>query len=123
MGQYSARVRFIIPDNATWADALQFGTDGDTTWSFTGQNFRMDIKGDREDTAALLSLTSGAGEIVVDDADTRVLHFDVPEATIQAALVPGCYLYDFVMIDDGDSTIRVTLMHGTIEVVHGITGG
>lgn len=118
-----ARVDLLIFDNVTFEDAFQYGVTGDTTWSFTGQNFRMDIKGSEEDTTFLLSLTSGAGEIVVDDAVTRVLHFNVPEATISAALTPGEYVYDLVMYDGSTPAVRVGLMRGTLCVVHGITGG
>lgn len=118
----SAHVRIKVPDNATFEDAFKFGTDGDTTWSFTGQKFRMDVKGNREDASPLISFTSDAGQIVVDNAVTRVLHFNVPDATLRAALVPGRYLFDFIMYDTSNPAVRVALMHGTFEMTHGITG-
>lgn len=118
-----ARVDLLIFDNVTFEDAFQFGTTGDTSWSFTGQNFRMDIKGSPDDAAALLSITSGAGEIVVDDAVQRILHFNVPEATLTAALTPGDYVYDLIMYDGSTPAVRVGLMRGSICVAHGISGG
>lgn len=118
-----ARVDLLIFDNVTFEDAFQFGTTGDTSWSFTGQNFRMDIKGSPDDAAALLSITSGAGEIVVDDAVQRILHFNVPEATLTAALTPGDYVYDLIMYDNSTPAVRVGLMRGCLTVCHGISGG
>ena len=118
-----ARVDLLIFDNLTFEDAFQYGVAGDTTWSFTGQNFRMDIKGSEEDNTFLLSLTSGAGQIVVDDAVNRVLHFNVPETIISAALTPGEYVYDLVMYDGSTPAVRVGLMRGRLCVSHGITGG
>lgn len=100
-----------------------FGVPGDTTWSFTGQSFRLDVKEDRLSPTPLLSLSSTAGTIVVDDAVQRVLNFNVPEATLQATLVPGEYWYDLVMQDTSSPPIRVVLMKGKVKVQLGITGG
>jgi hypothetical protein len=119
----SAHVDIYAADNATLTDAIQFGTSGDTSWSFTGQSFRMDIKANVDDAAALLSLTSDAGEIVVDNVTTRLLHFDVPEATLTAALAPGEYVYDFIMYDASTPAVRIPLMHGKFFLEHGVTGG
>lgn len=118
----SSRVDIAIQDNATWQDAFQFGTVGDTTWSFTGQVFRLDIKASRDDVAALLSLTSGAGQIVVDDVVQRVLHMNVPESTL-TVLPAAEYVYELMMLDASSPTVRVPLMHGDITVSHGVTGG
>lgn len=70
-----------------------------------------------------MSITSTAGQIVVDDYQNRVLHFNVPETVIQASLVPGVYVYDFIMNDNSNPTVRVQLMHGLIRVTEGVTGG
>lgn len=118
----SAPVRIKIPDNATFADAFQFGNVGDLTWSFTGKSFRMDIKGNKEDLVPRLSLTSGAGQIIVDDPINRILHFNVQDVVLRTALVPGKYFHDFVMIDGSVPPIRVVLMHGSFEFAHGVTG-
>ena len=116
-----ARVDFEIYNNATWQDAIQFGTPGDTTWSLTGQSFRCDIKADKLGSA-LLSLTSGAGQIVVDDVVQRIVNFNVSEATL-GALIVGEYYYDFVMQDTSSPPIRVILMNGHLKVLLGISGG
>lgn len=118
-----ARVDLLVFDNTTFEDAFQFGVSGDTSWSFTGQNFRMDVKGTSDDATPLLTLTSAAGQIVVDDAINRVLHFNVPETTIQGSLTPGEYEYDLIMYDGSTPPVRVGLMRGTLCVAHGITGG
>ncbi|SRR5260221_4854733 len=120
--QTSAKVRIETPDNVTFEDGFQFGDPLDTTWSLTGQSFRMDIKGSKEDTVPKLSLTSGAGQIVTDNAVLRVVHMNVPDSVLRANLVPGKYFYDFIMYDASVPPIRVALMHGTFEMTHGVTG-
>ena len=123
MADTAARVNLKIQDNATFNDAFQFGVAGDTSWSFVGQNFRMDVKASREDSVALASFLSTGGQIVVDDAVNRVLHFNVPEATIQTNLPPAEYQYDLIMYDNSVPSVRVPLMKGEICVTHGISGG
>lgn len=128
----AARVDFSAQDNVTFQDAIQFDPKGATgatgatgpfaPWTLTGQNFRMDIKRRRDDTSALLSLTSPS-EIVVDDPILRVIHFNVSETTLTAALIPGRYIYDFIMFDNSNPAIRVPLMYGDFWFKHGITGG
>lgn len=122
----SARVDLVAANNATFAEALQFdppvpGVTG-PAWSFSNQNFRLDIRPNFEQ-ATLLSLTSLAGQIVVDDVVQRILHFNVPETVISAALIPGDYRYDMIMFDNSVPAIRVPIMHGCFTVTDGITGG
>jgi hypothetical protein len=120
----AARVDMCIQDNQTWQDAFQIGVPGDTTWSFTGQNFRLDLKGDPLSPNPLGSLTSAGGFIVVDDPVNRVLNFNVSEAQLFLwGLVPGEYRYDLIMFDNSSPPIRVPLMRGKLKVIHGITGG
>lgn len=117
----SARVDMEIANNATWEDAFQFGTLGDTSWSFTGMSFHMDVKASRNDTAALFSLTSAGGKIVIDDVVLRILHMNVDDTTLKAALPVGEYVYDLIMLDGGSPAVRVPLMHGTVTVTQGVT--
>ena len=97
MAQTSARVDMEITNNATWNDAIIFGVAGDTSWNFSGQNFRLDVKGNKDQPAALLTISTGLATIVVDDINQRILHFNVQDTVIAAALVPGDYVYDLVM--------------------------
>jgi hypothetical protein len=120
--QTSAYVDIATSTNVTWEDAFQFGTPGDTSWSFNGQNFRLDIKGNKIQTSPLLSISSGAGQIVVDDPVQRVLHTLVPE-TVIGILVPGEYEYDLIMFDNLSPPTRIALMHGKFRLQEGITGG
>jgi hypothetical protein len=115
----SARVDIKIDDNGTWSDAFRFGKPDDTTWTLTGQSFELDVQLDPYGIS-LLSLTMTNGRIVVDDPVQRVIHFKVDPADIQSALDPGWYVYDLVMIDVA-SDVRVPLMHGELQVVHGVT--
>lgn len=120
----AARVDVVTPDNATWTDAFEYGIQGDTSWSFTGMGFRLDIKGNKDtQTSALLSLTSTGGQIVVLDAVNRILQLNVPEATLTGVLVPGEYDYDLIMFDTSVPPVRTVLMYGKFKLVHGVTGG
>jgi hypothetical protein len=77
------------------------------------------------DPAPLLTLSTDDGTIVVDDPIQRVIHLNVPDTTIQAALNPGQYVYDLVMSTVGTPMtappIRTPLMHGTVCVNSGVT--
>lgn len=117
----SSIVNIATGDNVTLQDAFRFGVLGDTTWSFTGQSFRMEVKASRDDAVALAAWTSGAGQIVVDDAVQRVLHLNVSEAAIQAALPVADYVYDLVMISSDPTPVRVQLMQGTLSIGKGVT--
>jgi hypothetical protein len=120
----AARVDIVTPDNTTWTDAFQFGIQGDTSWSFTGQSFRLDIKGNKyTQSVALLSLLSAAGQLVVQDPVQRILQMNVPEATLTGSLVPGEYQYDLIMFDASVPPIRIALMYGNFKLVHGVSGG
>ena len=109
-----------IANNATWQDAFQFGTPGDTTWSFDNQKFELDVQLNRYDTVPKLSLSTDNGRIITDDSVQRVLHFDVSPDDIQSALSPGVYCYDLVMVDSS-SDDRTLLMSGRLFVGQGVT--
>lgn len=117
----SAHVDLAIDNNGTWQDAFQFGDEDDTTWTLVNQSFSLDVQLNYYDAVPRLSLTSGAGEIVIADPIQRVIFLNVTPAAIQSSLQPGTYVYDLVMSDDVTS-VRVPLMHGTVEVTQGVTG-
>jgi hypothetical protein len=120
----SALTNMRIDNNATWQDAFQFGTQGDTTWSLAGQGFELDVQLTPFDTAPLLSLSTANGRIVIDDTVQRVIHFDVDPADIQSSLTPGIYIYDLVMVSTSNPAPpadRTILMHGTLRVNQGVT--
>lgn len=117
----SAHVDITVAKNTTFSDAYQFDDPTVLTWDLNGKTFRLDIKGNFEQSPALLSITSGASQIIVDDPVLRILHFNVPEATMQAVLVPGCYIYDLIMTDA--AAVRTQLMHGEFVFAEGVTGG
>lgn len=117
----SARVDLTISNNGTWQDAFQFGDPDDTTWDIQGQRFELDVRLNPYDTTALLTLTNPNGRIITDSTVQRVIHFQVDPADIQASLRPGTYVYDLIMVDVADTSLRVPLMHGTLTVVQGVT--
>lgn len=122
MSDTAAIVNMTVYNNVTWQDAFRFGDEDDTTWSFTGQKFILEVKGNRNDATVLLELKSDDGEIVVDDAVQRVLHINVDYAAIVAALKVGEYVYDLVMYDTDVPAVRVALMQGKIFVKQGVSG-
>jgi hypothetical protein len=117
----SALVNIGIDNNATWQDAFQFGTPGDTSWTLDGQGFELDVQLTPYDTTPLLSLSTDNGRIVVDDTVQRVIHFNVDPSDIQTNLQPGTYIYDLVMVDGSTPPVRVPLMHGLLKVGQGVT--
>lgn len=120
MADTAAKVNMKVANNGSWQDAFQFGTTGDTSWSFTNQSFHMDVKRDKYDVSALFSLTTANSRIVVDDAVARVLHFNCADSDFNVVLPVGEYVYDLVMID-GSSGVRVPLMRGEVEITQGVT--
>lgn len=119
----AAIVNIATTQNATLSDAFQFGTPGDTSWSLTGMSFRMEVKASRDDGTPLYILSSGGGQIVVDDPVQRVLHLHVVDTDIQTNLPNAVYVYDFVMLDGSTPPVRTVLMQGTLTIGQGVTEG
>ncbi len=117
----AAQVDLLEDNNVTMQDAFQFGTVGDTSWSFAGQTFKMEVKASRDDVAPLVTWTSGAGQILVLDSVQRILQFNVTSTAILAALPVGQYVYDLLMIDGSVPPIRTKLMFGNLYMNQGIT--
>jgi hypothetical protein len=124
----SAYTDIVYSNNSTFSDAIQFdppvaGVTG-PTWDLNNKTFEMEIKANHEQDTALLAITSAAGEIIVDDATSRILHFNVPMTDFSgASIVPGTYVYDLVMLSNDATPIRTVLMHGRFIVTDGVTGG
>lgn len=118
MNLASTRVDFLVANNVTWDDALQFGYPDDLTWSFAGCTFLLGIKVLPTDTATLVEFTSAGGTIVVNDPVQRILSMNVPDSVIQASLPPGWYVYDLIMVNGSN---RDALCAGGIQVVQGVT--
>jgi hypothetical protein len=122
------RVDIYLFNNVWWTDAFQFGEQDDTTWSFAGKSFILDVKMTTTDALPLLSLTSVAGFIVVDDPVLRILHMEVDDHTIRNSLpvnelaTPELdpYVYDLIMVDDVSGE-RMMLMYGQLQVYQGVT--
>lgn len=122
MSDTAAIVNMTVYNNVTWQDAFRFGEEDDTTWSFTGQKFILEVKGNSNDSTVLLELKSDDGEIVVDDAVERILHLNLGYVALAAALKVGEYVYDLVMYDAAVPSVRVMLMRGKVFVKQGISG-
>jgi len=118
----SAHCNITVAKNTTFSDAVQFILDDGSTWDFNNKTFRMGLKGNYEQSPEQLEFTSDAAEIVVADAAQRILYFNVPPATLQAALVPGVYLYDLVMTDTV-TAVRTQIMYGEFRYAEAVTVG
>lgn len=114
-------VNMKISDNATWADSLQFGAPWDTTWSFTGMSLKCEVKASRDDTSALLTAQTSDNSILILDAATRLMQFNVPDTEIQSDLPVADYVYDLIMEDTSMPPIRTLLCQGTLKVRKGVT--
>ena len=137
--QTAADVDLVTSTNTTWQDSFQFDPPGVTgqppppywpqgasgpTWGFSGQNFRMDVKTNINASGPIASWTSSASQIVVQDYANRILSMNVPESQYPLnGMVPGTYIYDFIMFDNSVPPIRVMLMKGKFKLQAGITGG
>lgn len=117
----AAIVNIFTSDNVTLQDAFRFGTEGDTTWSFTAMSFEMEVKASRDDAAPLVTWTSGGGQIVVDDVVERVLHLNVPKSVLQASLPNAEYVYDLIMISADIVPVRTMLMQGKLTIRKGVS--
>lgn len=131
VGPTSASVDLVVSNNETFSDALQFdpppfgltGATGCTgpQWNFVGKTFQMDIKRTPHDAAPLVSFTSSANQIVVQDAVNRVLSFNVPNTTLQDDFTPDTtYVYALLMSDSSSPPIVTELSHGRFRVTQGI---
>lgn len=115
-------VNITVPNNVWWLDAFQFGTVGDTSWSFAHQEFLCDLKSDPTvltPDMALSSVSSPPTIVVLDEA-ARILTFDVTDHMIRAHVQPGPYTYDLIMVDMTTGERR-RLMKGVITIEQGIT--
>ena len=120
----TTQVNFLLANNVTWDDQLQFGYSDDMTWSFAGASFLLSVNTAPDvpvppGAPPLLSLSSAGGTIIVVDPIMRILAMNVPDTTIQQSLPVGCYVYDLIMVNPSGS--RDALCWGTIQVVQGVT--
>ena len=74
---------------------------------------------------------TGQNLIVIDDVNSRILHTNVPDTVLTGnvtgttgatgvGLVPGTYVYDFVMYDGSNPPVRVMLMEGKFVLKEGV---
>lgn len=117
----AAHVDLAYQDNETWQDAFQFGVVGDTSWSFGGCTFHMDVKGDLDDVNPLFQLNSANNRILLVDSVQRIIQFNANFVDVQAALHPGRFYYDLVMLDASTPAVRTLLMRGRVRLCHGVT--
>jgi hypothetical protein len=116
------RVDIEIMNTTWWDDQFQFGDPNDFTWTLNGLTFYLGIKRHDEDATPIVTFTSAAGQIVVQDPINRILGMFVPDATIRANLPEGKYIYDLIMVANSNGQTD-GLMYGELSVKQGITIG
>jgi len=116
------RVDIAINDNVWWDDQFQFGDPNDFTWTLNGLTFYLSVKRSDDDVTPLVTFTSAAGQIVVQDPINRILGMNVTDTAIRAALAEGKYVYDLIMVATANGQTD-GLMGGELFVEHGITVG
>jgi len=118
----TAKVTFPQPNNAWLLLAFRFGTQGDTSWSFVGKHFLCDFKADPgQDDADLATSSIGSPQtILVLDTVNRILQFNLTDHQLRAALEPGPYSFDMIMVDDVTGE-RDVLMTGVMTLTQGVT--
>lgn len=120
------RVDFVIGNNTSWDDQLQFGYPDDQSWNFVGCSFLLALNHwqNINQTQAMpptpiVEFSSAAGTITVVDPINRILALNVPDTTIQQYLLPGSYVYDWIMVNPSGS--RDALCWGKLDVSPGVT--
>lgn len=133
--QTAAEVDLVTSNNVTWNDSFQFDPPGMTgfppppywpagasgpTWTFQNQNFVMNVKTNINASGPIASWTSSNNQIVVDDVANRVLHMNIDDSQFSAlGMVPGTFIYEFIMFDGSIPPIRVMLMKGKFALQPG----
>jgi hypothetical protein len=120
--QALTRVDILISNNVWWDDQFQLGDPSDFTWTLTGLDFYLQVKNSDDDTTPLLSLSSLSGQIVVADANARIVGMLVTDTVIRSALPEGEYVYDLIMVNHATGQTD-GVMYGTLKVAQGITIG
>lgn len=139
----SSRIDISTGNNVTWEDAYQLDPTGPNdqypfpppAWTLTNQNFLLAIKGNIGQTGPLFQFDSGVTGcqlLSVDDVNSRILHFNVPDVVLLGTtgatgatgpgLIPGKYFYDFRMYDQSNPSIKIGLMYGEFWFGVGIGG-
>lgn len=115
----TTRVDFLVANNVTWDDALQFGYPDDQTWSFSGATFLLGVKTCPTDALPLVEYSSAGGTITVVDPVLRILQMNVADTNIQLNLPLGVYVYDLIMVSGSGN--RDALCAGNLEITQGVT--
>lgn len=126
------RVDFVIDNNTSWDDQLQFGYPDDQSWNFVGASFLLGVNLWTDiypvtpaPPTTLITFSSAGGTISIVDTINRILAMNVPDTTIQQYMPPmqgnqSCsYVYDLIMVNPNGS--RDALCWGKIDVSPGVT--
>jgi hypothetical protein len=116
----TALVTFSQPNNTWLLLAWRFGTQGDTSWSFTGKSFLCDFKADPSQVKPDLVTSSATNTILILDVVNRILQFNVTDLVIRQKLQPGPYFGDLIMVDNVTGE-RDPLMNIVMTITQGVT--
>ena len=142
----SSRVDIATSNNVTWQDAFQFDPTGPTgnvpnfwppgftgpSWNLDNKSFVITIKGNRLQTTPMLIVDSGINPqaVVIADSNSRIVYTNVPDVVMNGVtgmsgvtgpgLIPGTYVYDWIMYDNQNPSVRIALQHGLFVMQDGV---
>lgn len=91
-----------VSNNATWDEYIYFLENG-TGMVLTGLSFQLQFRESKDDSSAILDLTTADSELVItndDGGNATILRINVPYTTISA--LEGDYVADLVSKDAAD---------------------
>ncbi len=109
------RAIWTVTDNADWSQPLVFTDRNGAPYDLTGSTFRADFKADRDDVAAVISLTTANGGVASTDLANGAITLNLADF----ALSPGSYVGDLIRIAGGG---REHMLDIELEVFKGVTG-
>lgn len=104
-------------NNAAFRDTFQLGEPNDT-WTLEGTNLVCWVRPAPGHPTVILQMDNELGYIIVRDAKTRQIQFNVPDDVIDD-VEPGTYYYDLLTI--GLDGFRYRRMAGHFLVHQGIS--
>lgn len=103
--------------NQDWNDGFLVLDANGAAVDLTGADLRLMVRANATDTATLLSLTVGAGTLVLTVPTEGKLETNVPKATMET-IAPGTYPYDLVRVTGGVWDMR---FGGFVTIRQGVT--
>jgi hypothetical protein len=103
-----------ITDNANWSQQIPFADRNGLPYDFTGSTFRVDLKVNRTDPTAVLSLTTANGGITATSGD--LTNGTVTVNIAQGQLAAGSYLGELLRVTGSREFMMLLVINVTLGV-------